>query len=459
MEKNMVKAFHSALNIWNESSWEERLVYLYAISIPCMDHFIFIFCGKKVLYADFIFAFLFILLVVKYLSGKVKIDFAGLKYQVFILPLLFTASFLNSSSLSNSGTELIGLIYLLIVFIVVINVLKDRRKMRFVSGIYFITAAIVSSIGLFSLSKAMIWGGSKNNSFLSYGSMESVAHHFPRLDLTFGSANMALTYLHIAMIFGIFILLTETKKSIKLLIALLLGIVCMAAFFTGSRRLTGFMLTVFILLCWHGRGMICAASKHLSLLLFIFLLIASIVTSIWVVFPVSISRNEANKSLSITSSYAYSVHYLLPIVSLKMFKEHPFIGVGYGTFNRNFKEYVDWDWLESSFGFDAYPDYVQLVKEKKLNFDPHSVFFGMLAETGLVGFAALIFFLTSYAYRLVKRLYKSQIHSYDNILYGCIFAGFVGFVCNALTLDILSMRHFWFMLAIGMIDYGQNKKN
>lgn len=455
----MIKVFHNTLNIWNESSWEERLVYLYAISIPFIDHFIFIFCGKKVLYADFIFAFLFILLVVKYLSGRMKIDFAGLKYPVFLLPLFFTASFLNSSSLLNSGTELIGLIYLLILFIAVINVIKNQKKMHFVSGIYFITAAIISSIGLIFLSKAMIWGGLKNNSFLSYGGMESAAHHFPRLDLTFESANMALTYLHIAMIFGVFLFLTGTGRGIKSLIVLFLGIVCLAAFFTGSRRLTGFMLTIFILLYWHSRGMICAVLKYLSLSVFLCLLIASIITSIWVIFPISMGRDEVNKNISIKASYAYSVHYLLPIVSLKMFKEHPFIGVGYGAFNKNFKEYVDWDWLESSFGFDAYPDYVPLVKERKLNFDPHSVFFGILAETGMVGFAALIFFLASYAYRLIRRLNKNQLYPYDNILSGCVLAGFVGFVCNALTLDILSMRHFWFLLAIGMIDYGQNKKN
>ena len=91
-----------------------------------------------------------------------------------------------------------------------------------------------------------------------------------------------------------------------------------------------------------------------------------------------------------------------------MIKKHPFIGVGFGTYNRHFKENVDWEWLRSAFGFKAYPGYVEAVENKTLNFDPHSVFLGALAETGLVGFFGLMYFFLAYMMLLVKRFRKSD---------------------------------------------------
>lgn len=444
--------FKSVFCIWEESVWEEKLLYLYTIAIPFIDYFLFSFFGKKILYADFIFLFLFTIWVAKYLSGKIKINLIHLRFSLILLPVLFTVSLFNSSGILNSFAELLGLIYLIILFILVANVINSYKKLKIVLYLYFITSTILSLVGLGLLFKAVVLGDLSSNCFLSYGTMEAMAHHFPRIDLTFESANMALAYLHVALIFGALLFLTESIKKNKLLIILSSIVILAAAFFTGSRRFTGLLLSLFIIICWYGRGRIVSVVKYFLFLSFLLFLVVSIITSIWVVFPVKISKDDVTKNINLKATYSYSIHYLLPVVSFNMFKEHPLIGIGFGTFNKKFKDYVDWDWLESKFGFEAYPGYVNLVKEKKLNFDPHSVFFGALAETGLLGFAGLIYFIVSYAIVLIGKFKRSSYFSFDNFLTGCLIAGFIGFIFNALTLDILSMRHFWFMLAIGLVN-------
>lgn len=440
----------SVLKIWQEANWQERLLYIYTILIPFIDYPAFTILNKKILYADIVFIFLFIAGITKYLSGKIKFKLINLKFSLILLPALFAVSFFNSSGISSSIVELLGLMYLIVFFILAGDILDSQRKIRFALYLYFLVSVILSSIGLVLFSLAVATGDLRTTSFLGYGTMESMAHHFPRIDLTFESANMALAYLHIALAAGAILLLTENRKRLKLLIVLSLSIILTTAFFTGSRRFTGLLLSLFLIISWYGRGRVIAALKYLLFLAFLIFMIISIITSIWVVFPLKVTKDNIGKNIGISVNYGYSVHYLLPAVSLKMFKKHPFIGIGLGTYNRSFKDYVDWEWLKTSFGFEAYPGYIELVKEKRLNFDPHSVFFGTLAETGLIGFCALVYFLATYALTLLKRFRKNGYFSFDNILSGCVLACFIGFILNALTLDILSMRHFWFMLAIGV---------
>jgi O-antigen ligase len=451
--------FGPVLNIWKESDWQEKLLYIYTILIPFIDYYARIILNKKILYADFVFIFLFIAWMAKYLSGKIKLKLTHLKFSLVLLPALFAVSFLNSSGIFSSIAELLGLIYLIVLFILASDILDSQGKIRFALYLYFFVSAILSVIGLGFFSLAMATGDLRTTSFLGYGTMESIAHHFPRIDLTFESANMALAYLHIALVFGIILFMTEKRKRLKAVIVLSLLIIMATAFFSGSRRFTGLLLSLFLILSWYGRGRVISALKYLLFLGFSIFLTVSIITSIWVVFPLKVTKDVSSKNIVISANYGYSIHSLLPAVSLNMFKKHPFVGVGLGTYNRNFRDYVDWEWLKTSFGFEAYPGYVELVKEKKLNFDPHSVFLGTLAETGLLGFCALIYFLATYAVTLAGRFRRSSHLTFDNIISGCVGACFIGFIFNALTLDILSMRHFWFMLAIGVCGLKKNNKS
>jgi O-antigen ligase len=438
------------IRIWNSSTPEEKLLYIYTALIPFLDNYIFTVAGKKIIYADFVFVFMFLAWLFKKIYTGSKVEFTGLRFPSLMLVGAFAVSFLNSVSVLSSFVELTGLIYLMVLFLLIIDIIKSPEKLKFVLYVYFFTAFIVSSVGLFLLFFAIIGKNLSTTQFYAYSTMESMAHHFPRLDMGFESPNMLLAYLHVAFIVGAILFLSMQRKRFKLIILLAISVILSAAFFTGSRRFTGLLLSVFIVLCWYGRGRLAAISKYVTFSLFVIFLILSFLTTIWVVFPLKISIDRPARTISVGANYAYSIHYLLPVVSVNMFKKHPLMGVGFGTWNKNFREYVDWNWLKSSFGFEPYPSYVKMVEEKTLNFDPHALFFGILAETGLLGLLALLYFLYSYMNFLRNKFKVVVRFGFEGIFFGCLLAGFVGFMLNAITLDLLSMRHFWWMLAVGM---------
>ena len=341
------------IRTYKESSLEEKLLWLYAAVMPLIDVFYFKFHGKKIACADIVFVVLLIVCVIKYIKGKLVINKSPLYLPLFLMPILFLFSFVNSVNIFDSLVEFTGLIYLIILFVLASNIVSTSEKLRSVLYVYIFSSVVISLLGLSALFMALISGNIETNLFLGYGTMEAMAHHFPRLSLTFESPNMSLAYLHVALVMGMILFMSQNKRKTKFFILLAIIIMFAAAFFTGSRRFAGLLLSLFIIFCWYGRGKIMSVIKYTFFSAFILVFIIAFITSIWVVFPVKISKNKASQTLSMQVNYAYSIHYLLPAVSINMLKKHPFIGVGFGTFNRNFKDNVDWGWLESSYGFAA----------------------------------------------------------------------------------------------------------
>ena len=173
-------------------------------------------------------------------------------------------------------------------------------------------------------------------------------------------------------------------------------------------------------------------------------------TTIWVIFPVKVTKIETEKAISFRADYGYSIHLIPLATSIKMFKEHPIAGIGLGTYSKRFKQYADWGWFKSSFGLTVYPEHLKAIEDRTFNVDPHSLFLGVLAETGILGLSGLIYFMLNILTLLIKRfkVYYTQ-DKFQRIIYGCILAGFLGFLLNSLNIDLLSLRPFWIMLAIG----------
>lgn len=444
------------VSLWINSSLEEKILWLYIALMPLSGIAYFMLGIKRIGYQDFVFIVLFIIWLIKYRRGETKFSTASLGLPFIFMLGLFLLSFINSINLFNSFIELLGLIYLMTLFLLVINIISTPQKLRSLLTVFLGIATVVSLVSLFYFCLALVTGNVKDNPFLYYSTIESMAHHLPRIKLTLETPNMMLTYLHTALIIGIILLLSARTAKNKLFIFLSIVIISLAAFFTCSRRFTGLLSSLFLILCWFGKGRVAYLIKYVSFLAFIFFLIVSIITSIWVVFPVKIISDKIAKTATLKLNYKYSLHLIQPVASINMFKKHPIIGIGFGTYNRHFKENVDWGWLRSSFGFEAYPNYLGAIENKTLIFDPHSVFLGTLAETGLAGFLGLFYFFLSFMRLMIKGFKKKNYDTFTRVVSGCVLAGFIGFLLNGLTIDILSMRHFWFMAAIGLACYKNN---
>jgi len=444
---------------WSDFCIEEKLLMLYIIALFNMDIAAFVFRNKRILYADIVFLILFIIFVWRLVKREKQLKPTSLEIPLIIMVVLFTLSFLNSINLVSSFAELLGIIYLIILFFLISNIIETKKKLIPFLYLWMVISFIISLIGLSAFVLAIMNKDWINTQFLYYQTIESMAHHFPRIDSTFANANMFLTYLHVSLMFSIILFLFEENFKKRLFIIACISLILITAFFTGSRRFTGLLLSLFIILCFYGRGIFTSVLKNITFLFFLFFLILSVVTSIWVIFPFKVVKDENKKIVNLKMNYAYSLHLTQLVASINMIKNNPIIGVGFGTYNNHFKENVDWEWLRSSFGFEAYPEVIEAVENKTLNFDPHSVYLGTFAETGLVGFLGLIYFFFKYMSLLIKRFTKDRNLGLEKIVSGCILAGFIGFLLNGLTIDILSMRHFWFMIAVGIIGINLNKKS
>lgn len=436
--------------IFKNSEIEVKLLWLYVAFLPLMNLPFCTISGKSVLLSDLIAVLLILTVLMKVSLSQYRPSLTYVEYCLIAMLALFSLSLMNSTSMLNSVLEMASLIYLIILFLIIKTIIINKQRLIVILYVWIFAATAVSLIGLTAFSVSVFGKAVTSNPFLTYSLMDSITHHFPRIRSTFLITNMFFSYLHISFIFAAILWMLESDKKNKFLLSVCIFVILMTSFFTGSRRFAGLLLSVFLILSLFGRGKVSSILKYATFSGFLVFFTAYIITSIWVIFPVNVTRDEASKRAGLTADYSYSMHFLSPAVSVKMFKEHPIIGVGLGTYNKRFKEYVDWEWFRSSFGFKTYPEYNKAVEEKTLNFDPHSLFLGVLAETGLLGLSGLLIVIIAYITNVLGRIKKSRNFNFIKIISGCILAGLVGFLLNAITMDVLTMRHFWFMLAIGL---------
>ena len=67
-----------------------------------------------------------------------------------------------------------------------------------------------------------------------------------------------------------------------------------------------------------------------------------------------------------------------------------------------------------------------------------------------MGVGGIIFVLRGGLYSIYQRS-RNTIDLEKKLLYQCILAGISGFLLNGYFIDILTMRHFWILFAMGLI--------
>lgn len=106
------------------------------------------------------------------------------------------------------------------------------------------------------------------------------------------------------------------------------------------------------------------------------------------------------------------------IMTLQILKEHPFFGVGFGHYRVLFDNYL--------------PHLTNICPYDTKIAD--CMYFTILAETGLIGFAGFVLFILSLLKQAGLRL-KSMVKNKDNILFLCFLSGFIAIMCAFLTYD------------------------
>jgi O-antigen ligase len=175
-------------------------------------------------------------------------------------------------------------------------------------------------------------------------------------------------------------------------------------------------------------------------------LVFSLATTIWLIFPIKFEVDHNQRKAAIIYNYLNSSYFFEHQAAWVMFKDYPFLGVGLGEYYHLSTRYIDWDAACAAYRFID-PTLTDFYKQ---NIDPHSTYLGWLAETGIIGLGSILLFFILFIKGLINSIFLSKDFN-DKYVLGCFFAGILGFLWNAIYIDILTMRHFWFMLAMSAV--------
>ena len=133
-------------------------------------------------------------------------------------------------------------------------------------------------------------------------------------------------------------------------------------------------------------------------------------------------------------SYNYSYYYFLKRSALQMVSDHPFTGVGNGAFIKQMPIY----------------EREGKIPVKYLRLDPHSMFFGKLAELGIIGFLSLMYFWFVMIFSLRKKLKGPENNDLHHLTLA-FYAATVGFFVQAISIDIMNFRFLWLLFGFNAI--------
>jgi hypothetical protein len=436
-------------------TFTEKLLWLYIVLLPFREVPHLPILQQKLQYADLVFAILFISWIANYVKERFRIKWNYFDLSVGLLLLAYLPSFYNARNHLTCLIELLGLIYLAILLFTIKNIINSKEKLVYFIKIWVVVSVAVTLIGIAALIISLLKGELKTNAFLFYTEAEAAYHMLPRVDSVFRNANMYATYLLVSIVFGFILLyLAFKKKKERILLICALAILFLGAFLTASRQQVGIYLSSFLICAGINQYKLFRIGKYVLLSIFIILLIIAVSTTIWVVSPINLQNDIEKGILRVEINSKYSWHILPHETSIRMVKAHPFIGVGLGNYGNNFIKFADWQKVESRYGF-MHNEVRAKAAQRRLVYDPLSTYLASFAETGVIGFIALLLLFSRFIISLQKN-YQSSQDDFKRKLSWFILAGFFGFLINGFVAEILTMRHFWILMALGIAVINSN---
>jgi len=372
-------------------------------------------------------------------------SFLGREPWFVVLPLAFVFSLVHTVNMSKSLIALAGLVYVVLLYHCVTQVLTSKQQM-----VLFLTIWVVSSAILFcaSLGSAMtFWiGGDASHSILSLYHHDPRAFDFPRIQGWFQSPTMYVSVMHVTLVFAA-ILLPATGRGIRTAIGIFIVVLLVHSLLTLSHGIAGLFLTAFLIALRGGGGTKWSAAKYVLGVACAGILVLYVLSVLFRIYPIHLETDRADQTVSIGISYAPSIYTVQYGAAISMGLEHPVIGQGIGTFRMLVSNYIDWNNAAPAFSSHSRPAQGYFWKP---SYDPHNTYLGAFAEGGLLGFTAVVGVLLVISVRLI-RFVRHSVDPFGGWCGWCVFAGYIGFLLNAFTMDMLLFRHLWVMLAVGAV--------
>jgi len=408
--------------------------------------------GSKIQIVDFIFLFLLAAWLYKLCHNQIRFNRTSLAVPLVFYLVASLLSLLNSSNIKDSLVEFTGILYLIALFYLIVNSVRDRNMLEMVINFWLITSALVAFLGILGVFLAYVF---EVKTFLvkEYATFPYLGNIY-RAYSTFGvNAKFVSSYLTISLPICLALLLNSKAGKKRIFYCVILILFMCVLFFTFSRGWLGLAVAAYLVLSrfqkseWYYRYSKVLIAIFIVLFgLFIFLI------SRWQFVDFQIKKiaveNTTNirpgraftdnsdelEKVSAEIGYIDTTYYRLKKVAIEMILDHPLIGVGLSGFNNEIRRYKKEGKL---------PDIFPAI-------DPHCMVLGKAAQTGLVGLIALII-LWSKAIRKALNMSFVSKDNYLQIISWAIFSSMIGFVIQSIDMDIMNFRFLWFLFALVFI--------
>lgn len=430
------------------------LIYLYILFLPLMNVPKLPFMGTKIQYCDLIFIPLFFLFIFE--AYKKRFSFIKDKtYILFVLLAVFSfLSFLHSSLRHEAILHLLGLLYLVSLFFTLTFLIKDKQEFVKINSLLFFTTIAICIIGILISIFFNIFNIGAIGKFLykKAADSQSAIIPFSRTSSLLTLPEMFINFILLGLS-GAFVYRStssEANTRKRKLIDFIIFLIVFAAFMAFSRSLIGLMLFITAAVFYFARkGLPNAVLRISCALVFLFLFISTVTIWIITIYPVSFSVDKESRIAHLSFNANLDTRFYLAKAAVAIGNKYPFLGMGQGTFTNHFREFLNKDDLASLTAIRQTP-------ASALRIDPHSFYFGAIAELGYLGVAILLIILFFILNEIIKALKNNPDNSIRTFSYIYI-AAILGFLLNGFIVDILSMRSFWLLLSFGFIAAKLNR--
>lgn len=456
-------------------NFKNLFLILWVLSLPIMlnRYFVNVSLFQRLQISDFLFLSLFILFLIKLVKHQIKFIFTDLWLPLILLIASFLISALNSGFPLVSISECIILLYLVSLYLAVMNLISDKETLSLCLKAWVFISAIVALLGIIGIILSFF---EINNPFVRHYPM--LLNMKYRLTSTLSLSNLAYAYFHISFFLGLAVFITEKnrrKKAVYLFINLLLII---AMIFTFSRGWVAFLLSLGIFFCFVKEKkpifkLIAATLFFAAFILFIFIqlfityandvnfFVKSGYDDNYKVDTKPQAKNKIYKHgsffeaghqynrIDIGVVFLPSDHWYKRKAAIKLWLQHPFFGVGPGMFSA---------WMQK-----LKESATLYIPEHLIQSKPHSAYFGALAEEGLFGLIALIILFIFFLKKSLNVFKIAQSYDFKIILLCCI-CSFIGLMEFGINVDIMNFRWLWFLMGltiaiikISQLDYQEKE--
>ncbi|MFA5142558.1 MAG: O-antigen ligase family protein [Candidatus Omnitrophota bacterium] len=405
----------------------------------------------KVQIADLIFLAVFVPVAIKFISAGKEIYLSPFIKPISVYLLAAGLSIFVSVSARTTALEFAGTFYLVLLFLLWINIVDTKKMLYYAVWCWVAISVAVGLVGLYGI--ILAYGFNINNPFVTLFAKHPYINNLYRVHSTFfQNEKFFSSYLLISIPFTLGLAFSEKKKGIKVFLYAALALFLINVFFTYSRSLVGILCAVYIVICRSsgyfasGKGPLVKALKAGGAVLILAVWIVMTIFSYIQFIDISARttklfelpeemeepfyyRNDIGiERADITVYYNYTYYFLLKKYALKIFAERPLFGVGGGAFIDKMKIYEDEG--RAPKGYFLY--------------DPHSTFFGSLAEGGMIGFGVLLFLWGSIIFSIKDRIRDRK----DDFIFYTLVAGYaaiIGYFVQAIDMDIMNFRFLWLL--------------